>query len=235
MEKKAENNKIHAGHRERVKKRFLNEGLDSFEDHQALELLLYYSIPQADTNGLAHRLINEFGSFDAVFDASVQELVRVKGVGLHTAALIKLIPAMYSKYLLSRQNASRIILDSGKAAGEYFAARFINLKQEALMAAFLDAKLEVKRCTVISQGDLSSTRVDLASLVTNAKESSAVNIIIAHNHPSGVAAPSPNDVDAVREIAIWLGKVGLRLCDSIIVAGNDYFSMADKDKFRYIF
>ena len=100
----------HSGHRARVKARFLKEGLDAFEDHNALELLLFYAIPQRDTNELAHKLISAFGSFSAVFDAPVESLMQVGGIKENTAILIKLIPALYGKYAQSKQGDRKSVV-----------------------------------------------------------------------------------------------------------------------------
>ena len=120
----------HTGHRARVRARFLREGLDAFEDHNALELLLFYAVPQRDTNELAHKLINAFGSLSAVFDAPVQSLMQVGGISENTAVLIKLIPAMYGKYARSKQNPDTLFLKSAEAAGAYFTSLFAGKSTE---------------------------------------------------------------------------------------------------------
>jgi DNA repair protein RadC len=111
---------VHAGHRERFKRRFINEGLSGFSDHEALELLLYYSIPQKDTNVLAHRLIDEFGSLDAVFDAPVDALMNVNGVGVNTAILLKLVHPIYGKSVESRNTQSKTVIDNIESATSFF-------------------------------------------------------------------------------------------------------------------
>ena len=88
-------NNVHSGHRQRLKDRFLQNGADGFEKHQLLELLLFYGIPQKDTNPIAHELINRFGSIRGVFEASIEALCEVDGISAHTATLIKLIPAIW--------------------------------------------------------------------------------------------------------------------------------------------
>ena len=92
---------LHEGHRQRLKERFLREGLDHFEPHTVLELLLFYAVPQRDTNELAHRLIARFGSLDAVFDAAFDELCAVEGIGRNTATLLKLVPDLTRRYPVS--------------------------------------------------------------------------------------------------------------------------------------
>ena len=95
---KQEKKNVHEGHRDRLRQRFLQEGLENFQDHNVLELLLFYSIPRKDTNEEAHNLINRFGSLSGVFDASFEELCEVKGIGENSAALIKIMPELFKKY-----------------------------------------------------------------------------------------------------------------------------------------
>lgn len=225
----------HAGHRDRVKTRFEKEGLSGFEDHVALEMLLFYAIPQRDTNNIAHDLINEFGSLSGVFEASVESLERVKGVGRNAAILIKLIPEMYSKYQLDKAKNSSLILDDAEKVGTYFVSKYIGLTHEVLMAVCLDNKCRIKKSFVVSEGSIGSTDVNLRKIAGMAINVNASSVIIAHNHPAGVAAPSAGDVEAVRVTANTLRKLDIVLCDSIIVAGENYYSMADHQKFAHLF
>ena len=230
-----ETGNMHKGHRERVKDRFIKDGISSFQDHEALELLLYYAVPQKDTNELAHSLINEFGSLSGVFDASVESLCNVKGVGEHTAVLIKLIPSMYSKYLESSINGGKTVLNTSELSGKFFISKLTPYTNEVLFAAFLDSKLCVKQTAVISEGSSTRTEVSYRKIINCALNYNTPNIIIAHNHPSGVAAPSANDIEAVRQLIRTLSKLDLKLVDSIIVTNDNYYSMASKSKFAYLF
>lgn len=225
----------HSGHRERVKTRFEMEGLASFEDHVALEMLLFYAIPQRDTNNLAHDLINEFGSLSGVFEASVDSLQSVNGIGKNAALLIKMIPEMYSKYQLDKVKQTSLVLDSSEKVGEYFISKYIGLTHEVMMAVCLDNKCHVKKSFVVSEGGIGSTDVNLRKIAGTVINTNSSSVIIAHNHPAGVAAPSAGDVEAVRVIVNTLRKLDIILCDSIIVSGENYYSMADHSKFRSLF
>ena len=114
---------IHDGHRERMKKRFQEHGLENFDDHSVLELLLFYVLPRADVNPIAHALMNKFGALAAVFDAPVDELVKVPGIGMNTAVCIKLIPQISRRYLVSRSSFDDI-LDASKKGRRLSAAAF---------------------------------------------------------------------------------------------------------------
>lgn len=233
----ADNKKVnpHAGHRDRVRDRFINEGIESFEDHVALEMLLYYAVPQKDTNELAHDLINEFGSLAGVFEASPTSLQSVKGVGKNAAVLIKLMPALYSKYQSSKIETSKLILNDPDKTGKYFANKLLCYAHEVSMAAFLDNKLAVKHAIILNEGTESHTDVSLRKVISTAINLNTPNIIIAHNHPSGVAAPSRQDVEVVRAIIKTFKKLDLVLCDSIVTSGENYYSMAAHSKFSYMF
>ncbi len=225
----------HSGHRARVKARFLKEGLDAFEDHNALELLLFYAIPQRDTNELAHKLISAFGSFSAVFDAPVESLMQVGGIKENTAILIKLIPALYGKYAQSKQGAETVFLKSAQAAGEYLVPQFAGQSAERFLAVCMNHKCKVLKTAVISDGMINSTALRSRKLIEAVIHTGATHVIVAHNHPEGVAAPSMQDVDATRYLFSTLKAVGVKLNDHFIVAGEEWFSMATSKKFKSMF
>lgn len=225
----------HSGHRARVKARFLREGLDAFEDHNALELLLFYAVPQRDTNELAHKLISSFGSFSAVFDAPVESLMQVGGIKENAAVLIKLMPALYGKYAQNKQSAGTLFLKSAQAAGEYLVPQFAGQSAERFLAICMNHKCKVLKTVVISDGTANSTALRSRQLAEAVIHTGATNVILAHNHPEGVAAPSMQDVDATRYLFSMLGNLGVKLNDHIIVAGDDWFSMATSKKFKSMF
>lgn len=225
----------HGGHRQRLRARFEREGLDAFENHNALELLLFYAIPQRDTNELAHQLIEEFGSFSAVFDAPLESLMHVAGVGENTAVLIKLIPAMYAKYVQDKTRSDALILKTAECAGEYFVSQFSGRSTEQFLAVLMNHKCKVINTVVISEGTADSTAIRLRKITEAAIHANASNILLAHNHPEGVAAPSAADIDATRYLIHSLSNLGIRVNDHFIVAGDDWFSMATNKKFAMLF
>lgn len=204
-----------------MKARFLREGLDAFEDHNALELLLFYAVPQRDTNELAHKLISSFGSFSAVFDAPVESLMQVGGIKENAAVLIKLMPALYGKYAQNKQSAGTLFLKSAQAAGEYLVPQFAGQSAERFLAICMNHKCKVLKTVVISDGTANSTALRSRQLAEAVIHTGATNVILAHNHPEGVAAPSMQDVDATRYLFSMLGNLGVKLNDHIIVAGDD--------------
>lgn len=223
----------HEGHRERVYNRFLREGLDNFEEHQALELLLFFAKPRCDTNDLAHTLIERFGGFSQVLDAPVQQLMQIKGVGLVCAVLLKLIPAMGRYYYISRDK-NIVQICSDEEAVQFFVSRFHGFTEERFMAVFLDDKRKVLRCLTLAEGIRNAVSVNSSRIVTEAVLAGATNVILAHNHPGGIALPSDNDRWLTAQIARMLQTVNIRLCDHIIVSEGDGISFASSGYMLHI-
>jgi len=216
---------IHDGHRERRRKQFLEHGLDSFADHEVLELLLFYAIGRRDTNPIAHELIRHFGSLEQVFSASVEELESVPGMGPHAATLIALIPAVLRRVRLSEEGPVRAF-SSVEEMGAYFLDLFFAVQREAAYEACLDVKGKLICCRRLSEGGPSSTGLNVRRAVEVALRCNAVGVVIAHNHPSGVALPSQDDLAATEQLKEALTVVGVELLDHIIVADSDFVSMA---------
>ena len=216
---------IHEGHRKRMKERFMKSGLDDFAPHNVLEFLLFYSIPRGDTNPIAHRLIDAFGSLSGVFDATPEELMKVSGVGESTAILISMIPQMARKYLEDKADAVNVVGGCGDI-GAYLLPKFVGRTNEALMMVSIDNKNKVISCSVVAEGTVDSAKVSRRKVMEEAMKVKATRVILAHNHPRGVAVPSAEDVAMTREIGRLFSQVGIELVDHIIVADDDYVSMA---------
>ena len=216
---------IHAGHREKMRNKFLAGGLDAFADHEALELLLYYAIPRKDTNPIAHALMERYGSLSAVLAAPVEDLQKVEGIGESAAVLLKLVPQIQKKARLA--DAKReTALTSVSQFGAYLLERFHGEKNEVIYQLCLDRKGKLLVCKRLGEGDMSSANLDIRRMIENAILSSASGVVLAHNHPSGVALPSDEDVHTTRRIAEALSCVEVQLVDHVIVADDDYISMA---------
>ena len=215
---------IHDGHRERMKKRFLEEGLDSFTQIQALELLLFYCIPQKDTNPLAHALLDRFGSLSQVLEAPVEELRKVPGVGAHTAIFLHLITEAGRFYLVNRSSQEKI-LPSLESCAEYMLPFFFGRKVETVFLLCLDAKCKVLCCKEIGEGSVNAAGISVRRVVETALNAGASTVVLAHNHPSGLALPSAEDIQTTRRVALALSAVEIHLADHIVVADGDYVSM----------
>ena len=217
---------VHDGHRAHMRKRFLAGGLEGYADHEALELLLYYAIPRRDTNPIAHALMERYGSLSAVLSAPVEDLQKVEGIGESAAILIRLAPLLCRKARL--EDAARATaLNSTERAGKYLIELFAQEKREILYQLCLDQKGKLLACKRLSAGSANGADLDVRLLVENAVLTSASAVILSHNHPSGMAAPSADDYSATDRAKAALETVGVRLVDHIIVAGRDFLSMAD--------
>lgn len=215
---------LHSGHRQRVRNKYETFGSESMEDHQLLELLLFYAVPRGDVNPLAHRLINRFRSFDGVFDASLQELQKVPGVGEHTATLIRLVRRTMEVYQQSRSRRSDLV-DSSWQAAERLAPCFFGLEEERVFLLSLDLRGRVLHVDRIGSGGFDSAAVRLQELVEIANRYQASTLVLAHNHPSGDPAPTEADILSTRTIKEQLALVKILLFDHIIFGGEDYISL----------
>lgn len=216
----------HNGHRERKKQQFREHGLDAFADHEVLELLLYYAIPRQDTNPIAHRLIEHFGSLDAVLSAPPEELEKVDGMGAHAATLLALLlPTIRRAYMTARKGG--VALSSAERLGQYFCELFFGARDEAFYEVCLDAKGKLLRCYKVADGSVDMVNVNVRAIVENALRCQASAVALAHNHPSGVALPSSDDNATTLIIYDALRTVGIALVDHIIVADNDYVSLRE--------
>ena len=217
---------VHEGHRQRLKERFLLEGLDGFTEIQILELLLFYVIPQKDTNPIAHRLLERFGTLAKVLDAPVPKLMEVDGIKKNAAIFLRLMSAVSRSDAISRSK-EETILPTIAACGQYLTSFFRGRKNETVFLLSLDAKLKVLACRQVGEGSINYASVPIRRVVEMAIEDGATTVVLAHNHPSGVAIPSGDDIQTTRRLAAALSTIDIRLVDHIVVAGDDYVSMAE--------
>lgn len=217
---------IHAGHRGRLKQRFFDYGERVFDDHQLLELLLFYCVPQGDVNPLAHRLINRFGTLAAVLDAKPEDLTSVKGIGNHAALFLSMLPQVMRRYELSRTSTESIV-SSVADAGEYLLPYFFGTRNETIYLLCLDAKGRVLSCSYLAEGGLDRVILSSRQVVETALDHRATSVILAHNHISGVATPSQSDVDLTLALRPLLKSLNIRLLDHVIIADGDFVSMVE--------
>jgi len=222
---------VHDGHRERMKNKLLEQGLDIFDDHNVLELILFYSMPRRDTNPLAHELLDKFESLEAVFDAPADELSKINGIGENTVTLLKLIPAVSRRYSIDKNKFDNI-LDSTKKAGDFLVPRYMYERDEVVYIICLDSKCMVICCKELARGVANSAAISIRKIAELALSKNATSIIISHNHPDGLALPSMEDELTTKHIKAILDSMGIALKDHIIVAGTDYVSMADSGLLR---
>lgn len=215
---------LHEGHRQRLKARFREEGLDNFSEINALELLLFYCVPRKDTNPLAHALLDYFGSLTKVMEATPDEIEKVLGIGEHVATFLPLVTAM-GRYYQSCQKKHMKILNNSDDYGNYLMAKFLGRRNETVFLLCLDAKGKLLASKMIGEGSVNSAGVPIRRVVEVALAHNSSTVVLAHNHPSGVAIPSVEDVETTYVLARALQAVEIVLADHLIVADNDYVSM----------
>ncbi len=221
MEKK-EN--LHANHRQRLKKRALTEGLDAFEPHNALELMLFYALPHVDTNDIAHELINRFGSFEGVFEAPIEELVKVKGIKEQAATFIKLMPE-FCRYYYCHRKENFVEKPDYDDIGRIFSKYFIGRRQECVACMFLDNEGYYINTKIMFKGSIDSVGFSLRPLVDEALRCGAYKIAIAHNHPTEVPIASMQDIDTTKRLKNSLSQMNIELIDNFVITQDFYFGV----------
>ena len=219
----------HAGHRKRLKERYQKEGLYNFSSHEILELILSYAIPRKDTNKLAHVLIKRFRNLSNVFNASTSELMLIDGIGLESATLIKLCVDICQQIQIDKVTKSRENLDTTKKQEEYCQKIFLNVNYEVLFMICLNSTGKLLSTIKLSDGTLTSSKVDVRKIVANAISTGCSGVVLTHNHPGGNVKPSNNDIVATNLVKRGLHAVDIKLIDHIIVTEKETYAMSNSD------
>lgn len=218
---------LHTGHRERMRMRIEENGAKSLQDHELLEVLLYYSIPRKDTNSLSHKIISEYGSLINALEADPDDMVKRLKVSQRTALLISLIPEFISRYNSKKWNKPKLNFSSSSTAGEY-AKSLLNMKKnECFYILCLDAGNRLIKSELISEGIVNETTLNLREIAEIVLKNNASSVILAHNHPGGSLMASMEDIKTTTAITHTLNLLGIRVNDHIIVANNNYVSFVD--------
>lgn len=222
---------IHSGHRQRLRRTALEVGVDKLSDIQALELMLFYAIPRRDTNELAHRLIDHFGSYAAVLDADYHKLLKVEGIGANAASLIASMSGFFRKYEQSHSGEKRYLLDK-EHREKYVRSLFIGKTIEEFYMICLNSQCQLLYTKKLAQGSLDEVLVYTRIALEEALLRETKYVILAHNHPGGKLTPSSHDVRMTDEIIDALHKVAITVIDHLIVAGGQCFSFVEHAMMR---
>lgn len=217
---------IHVGHRERMRQRFLQEGGEGFHDHELLEMLLYYAVPRGDTNPLAHKMIQEFGSLPTLVEAEPIDISRLCGVGKNTAILISLQKEL-SKRCMQARWRDRPMLNSLNLAVEYCKSLMAYKNREFFYVVCLDNKRRVINTVQIAEGTVNSATIHPRVVIEAALKLQASAVIFTHNHPGGICKPTFEDIETTTELARLLYAIEVQLIDHIIVADSTTFSFLE--------
>lgn len=221
---------IHHGHRKRTKDAMLVNGLDGLNDHQVLEILLFYAVPNGDTNPTAHRLVERFGSLRGVLEADVEELSTVKGIGENAASLIKFTQLISGRYLkASSFDGDTMKLGSTEGLRRFYEGAFLGVKNEQIRAMLVDDSLFMIKEQLISEGTIGKAELVARKFTDFVIKNNCDRIVIAHNHPNGVALPSKEDIVVSKRLVDIFGLLDIVLVDHIIVGRSGSFSLHASD------
>ena len=210
---------MHSGHRERMKEKFINFGDKIFSNHEILELLLFFSIPRKNTNDIAHDLLRRFGSFQGVFDADISSLCSVEGVGTSSAILIKLVGSCLRR-CRENQPDTRMRLNSVSAVSKFLADLYENESEERIYLIALNNSFRLLGFSNIYTGKVNYSSTTTDKIVRTAHSYNASFVILAHNHPDGIAIPSQEDIDATHRISEAFRHLDVTFIDHFVVSGN---------------
>ena len=226
---------IHSGHRKRLKKEILNAPYGSnIPPEKLLEMLLFYAIPRKDTVPIAKELLGRFGSLKGVMDAEIGRLCEVKGVSENVAGLIKLSLLMGRAYVV--ENVSHdAVLKTMDQVGDYIQSQFYGMTEEAVALLCMNKLGEVLAFEFLARGSVDSVYVSPRSIVEKVIQHKASVVVLAHNHPGGVALPSQDDQEFTRQLSQVLGARSVILLDHIIVTKDDYISLIQSENYKHLF
>jgi DNA repair protein RadC len=225
---------IHSGHRDRLRNEVISaDSARPSSPEKLLEMLLFYGIPRQDTAPIARELIARFGDLSGVLDADIESLVEVKGVTRNAASLIKLMLPISRSYVISKYKENDVLKNPDEIV-EYLVSRYYGVEGECFTVLCLNRLGKVLSCEMISGGS-DTVGISLRGFLERILRTEATAVAIAHNHPSGVALPSVQDVELTRQLKRTLDAVSINLLDHIIVADGDCVSMALSKEFDDIF
>ena len=210
--------KKHGGHRDRLRERFIRDGLDGFEEHNILEMLLFYPIPQKDTNELAHALLDRFGSLESVFNATPEELMQIDGVGEHTARFLSMFSKTIDAYITDRRQNEMI---SGiENITDFAIKKLAYLPTECLLMLFIDNKQFMISWHVLQEGCISPQMIDNRSIARMVMGTNTMYVMMARNNPKGKAKLGKKDNGIALMVSEALRSIGVVLFDYVAV-GHD--------------
>ena len=215
---------LHRDHRKRMKKRFLDKGLDGFSDHEVLELLLFFAIPRVNTNETAHRLLNRFSSLSAVLESSPDELKSVKGIGDNAATLVALFSQLTRRYEIDRSRPRDNFVSMGEI-GRYLVNHFIGATREHVELLLFDAKMHMLDHITVHEGAVNSSDVNPERIAEIVFSRRASCFVLAHNHPNGRCVPSDEDIAVTRMLKQAFEPFNVNMLDHFLICGGEYIRL----------
>jgi len=220
-----------AGHRDRLRQKFLDHGLDKLTDEEIIELLITLATPRRDCKQAAREALARFNGLAGVLEASMAELQQVPGIGPKNALGLKLVHEVARKFLRERL-VGREFLSSSREVYDYLLHTLRDLKKEVFQVIFLNGRNEVIQAKTLFEGSLTSSAVYPREVIKSALEHHAAALVFAHNHPSGDPTPSSQDFTITRELFLAARLMGIKVLDHLIIGRNRYCSFADQGHIR---
>ena len=215
------------GHRERLRQKFFNGGLERFSDEEVIEFLLTMGTPRGDLKLPAREALKTFKSLSGVLSAPIKNLTKIKGIGPKNALYLSLIHQVAARYLKDRADG-KTFFSSSQAVFDYLFHSMRDLKREVFKTLFLNRKNELISDEDVFLGTLTGSAVYPREIMTLALEKKSAALVFVHNHPSGDPTPSPEDRHLTRDL-VWSAKLlMIQVLDHIIIGHNTYYSFADE-------
>ena len=225
---------IHEGHRQKVRDRYYKGGLDCMPDHNVLEMLLFFGIPYKDTNEIAHRLMEKFGSFSSVLRADRADLKNVKGMTENAACLLSMLLPVFKRYTDDLMN-EKPTLETTEQIVSFIRPRFLDATNEKVYLICFDCNHALISVRFIDEGDVASANINLRAIASAVIETKAASAVLVHNHPNSISLPSQADISATKKAYEFLSMLKVRLLDHIIISQTGHCSMVSVPKFAHIF
>ena len=221
---------LHGGHRKRLKNRLFLGDFDNAYDHELLEFLLFTPMPRADTNPIAHRLIDAFGSLSGVLEAPKEELKKIEGVGERTAAFLASLEDVFRILTLSRRRETRVPMSKTEELISFYKPLFIGRDEERFYLSSIDNAGYLIKNTEMACGERTTAKIDTKKIIAEATYNKADVVALCHNHPSGMALPSNADISMTKALRDLLAELGVVLLDHIIIGKHgDAFSIMNSN------
>lgn len=217
-----------------MREQYFANGLKGMADHNVLEFLLFFGIPQKDTNELAHRLLQQFGSFSEVLRADVSQLKAVKGMTESAACLLSLVLPVYQRYCQSLSQ-TRMTFHDLKEVEDFARPFFLDAAKERVFLLCLDDQKRLVAMRNLNEGSLGEVFLDMRAIASVLLETKAKAVILLHNHPNGIAQPSGNDISVTRAVRAFLNQMRVQFLDHLILTEKDVCSMANARCSRHLF
>ncbi len=224
-------NELHSGHRERLRRKFIDFGADALLDHELLELALFYPIPCKNTNETAHGLINDFKNLKNILDAPINELTKSKGIGENSAEFIRLLADICKEYnTFSKMPNPHATRDS---LSEYFRNYFLNANSGVCLILCIDNNLNIKNKISFTTENILNDDSEIRQIVKFIITNDCTRIVAGINHPERIAIPDDMDFAVVRFLSEKLSVLNIILIDCIICSKNETFSLRQHSAFSF--